>query len=47
MTVLRYVIDAGVLLLALVGVAELCVFIVAPFIASTEFEWDEDDERLL
>jgi hypothetical protein len=47
MTVLRYVIDAGVLLLALVGVVELCVFIAAPFITSTEFEWDEDDERLM
>lgn len=47
MTVLRYVIDAGVLVLALVGVVELLMFIVAPFIASTEFEWDEDDERLM
>lgn len=47
MTVLRYVIDAAVLLLALVGVFELTAFIVAPFITSTESVWDEEDERLL
>lgn len=47
MTVLRYVIDAAVLLLALVGVVELLVFIAAPFIASTEIDWDEQDERLM
>lgn len=47
MSVLRYVIDAGVLLLAAVGVLELVVFLAAPFIAPTEFEWDEEDERLM
>jgi hypothetical protein len=46
-SVLRYVIDAGILLLALVGCLELLVFIAAPFIAPTEFEWDEEDERLI
>jgi hypothetical protein len=46
-SVLRYVIDAGILLLALVGVVELVVFLAAPFIAPTEIDWDEDDERLL
>lgn len=47
MSVLRYVIDAGILLLALVGVVELCVVLAAPFIASTEIDWDEEDERLM
>jgi hypothetical protein len=46
-TVLRYVIDAGVLLLALVGVLELLVFLVAPFIDPTDVDWDEEDERLI
>lgn len=46
MTFLRYVIDAGVLLLALVGVLELALFVVAPFIAPT-VDYDEEDERLI
>jgi hypothetical protein len=46
MTVLRYVIDAGIILLALVGVLELVLFLVAPFIAPT-VDWDEEDERLI
>lgn len=45
MSVLRYVIDATILLLALIGVLELVVFLAAPFIAPT-VDWDEDDERL-
>jgi hypothetical protein len=46
MSVLRYVIDAAVLILALVGVLELCVFLAAPFMPPT-VDWDEDDERLI
>lgn len=47
MSVLRYVIDAAIPLLALIGVLELTLFLVAPFITSAESVWDEDDERLL
>jgi len=45
-TVLRFVIDVGVIVLALVGVVEIAAFLLAPFTPPT-VDWDEDDERLI